>query len=60
MAANRQYVCDIRRLRSGGYMVTSRQFLPLAAYGETLDLALENARKGIEAWVEYAECREFI
>ena len=60
IAADRHYLCEFRRQRGGGYLVTSRQLLPLAAWGETLDAARENARKEIEAWIEYADCCEFV
>jgi predicted RNase H-like HicB family nuclease len=59
-AAGREYSCEFRSQRHGGYLVTCRKFLPLAAYGETLDAARKNAREGIEAWIEYADCREFV
>ena len=60
IAAGRHYVCEFQAQRRGGYLVTSRQFLPLAAWGETLDAARGNAREHIEAWIEYADCREFV
>jgi hypothetical protein len=60
IAAGRHYVCEFRAQRRGGYLVTSRQFLPLAACGETLDAAREKAKEQIEAWLEYADCREFV
>ena len=60
IAAGRHYACEFQRQRGGGYLVTSWQFLPLAAWGETLDAARENARKEIEAWIEYADCCEFV
>jgi predicted RNase H-like HicB family nuclease len=60
IAAGRRYVCEFRPQRQGGYLVTCPQFLPLAAYGKTVDTARENAREGIEAWIEYADCREFV
>jgi predicted RNase H-like HicB family nuclease len=57
-AAGRRYVCDFRHQRRGGYLVTCPQFLPLAAYGKQLAEARAKARADIEAWIEYAECRE--
>jgi predicted RNase H-like HicB family nuclease len=59
IAASRRYTCEFRGQRRGGYLVTSPQFLPLAAWGETLDEARRKAREQIEAWIEYADCREF-
>ena len=59
IAAGREYVCEFRAQRHGGYVVTSRMFLPLIAYAETLEEARLKAREGIEAWIEYADCREF-
>jgi len=59
IAAGREYLCEFRRQRHGGYLVTCRMFLPLSAYGETLEEARAKAREGIEAWIEYADCREF-
>jgi len=59
IAAERHYLCEFRRQRQGGYLVTCPKFLPLAAYGETLDRARQNAREEIEAWIDYADCREF-
>jgi len=58
-AGGREYVCQFHRQPGAGYLVTCRKFLPLAAYGHTLELARAEARQGIEAWIEYAECREF-
>jgi predicted RNase H-like HicB family nuclease len=58
VAAGRRYLCDFRRQRGGGYLVTCPQFLPLTAYGEDLEQARTKARADIEAWIEYAECRE--
>jgi hypothetical protein len=60
IAAGRHYVCEFRAQRRGGYLVTSPQFLPLAAWGETRDAAREKAREAIEAWIDYADCREFV
>jgi len=59
-AAGKKYVCEFRWQRHGGYLVTCSKFLPLRAYGDTLEEAHAKAREGIEAWVEYAECREFV
>jgi len=59
IAAGREYVCQFRRQQQGGYLVTCPTFLPLAAYGETIEEARAKAREGIEAWIEYADCREF-
>jgi predicted RNase H-like HicB family nuclease len=58
IAAGRHYVCQFRQQLRGGYLVTSPQFLPLAAYGETIDAARAKARERIEAWIEYADARE--
>jgi predicted RNase H-like HicB family nuclease len=60
IAAGKEYVCQFHLQRRGGYLVTCRKFLPLAAYGDTLVQARAEARQGIEAWIEYAECREFV
>ena len=58
-AGGREYVCQFHRQRSGGYLITCRKFLPLAAYGHTLEKARASAREGIEVWLEYGDCREF-
>jgi len=60
IAAGCYYACEFRTQRRGGYLVTSPQFLPLAAWGETLDAAREKAREQIEAWIDSADCREFV
>jgi predicted RNase H-like HicB family nuclease len=60
IAAGREYPCQFRKQRDGGYLVTCPKFLPLAAYGDTLELARAEARQRIEAWIEYADCREFV
>jgi hypothetical protein len=52
IAAGRRYACEFRQQRHGGYLVTGPQFLPLAAWGETLDAAREKARVQIEARIE--------
>ena len=57
-AAGRRYLCHFHRLRRGGYVVTCPQFLPLSAFGEDLAQTRAKARADIEAWIEYAECRE--
>jgi len=58
IAAGRRYLCEFRPQPHGGYLVTCRTFLPLSAYGETLEQARAKAREGIEAWIEYADARE--
>jgi hypothetical protein len=60
IAAGHHYVCEFRTLRHGGYLVTSPQFLPLGAWGETLDAAREKAKEQIAARLEYDDCREFV
>jgi predicted RNase H-like HicB family nuclease len=59
IAAGRSYLCEFSRTRQGGYLVTCRHFLPLAAYGDTLDAARKKAQEAIEAWISHADCREF-
>jgi len=60
IAAGRTYLCQFRPQRHGGYFVSCPQFLPLAAYGETLAAARENARQAIEDWIAYADCSELV
>jgi len=58
IAAGRAYPCHFRKQSDGGYLVTSRNFLPVHAHGDTLELARLNAQQRIEAWIDYAECRD--
>lgn len=58
-AAGRWYLCQFRRQRNGGYVVTSHMLLPLHIQADTLNQARANAIAAAEAWIGYIDCREF-
>jgi len=58
-AVGRNFQCEFERQRRGGFLVRCRKFLPLAAYGETVEIARAQAKARIEAWIDEAECRDY-
>lgn len=56
-AAGREYVCEFRSER-GAYVAICPHMRPISGAGETIDKARADLRQKIEAWIEFADCRE--
>ena len=57
IAAGREYVCELHAA-SGGYVIICPQMRPVVGAGPTPEQARGSIREKIEAWIEYADCRE--